>query len=491
MSYRNPVIPGFHPDPSVCRVGEEYFLVTSSFTYFPGVPVFRSQNLVEWSQIGNVLDRRTQVELNASSGWSSLGIYAPTIRYHDNRFWMITTNRTERGRDTFFVTSSDPVGPWSDPVHVDVEGIDPDLTWDGDGNCWVHSSSAGIVRSRIDEATGDAIDRPVRTWSGTGLAHPEAPHLYERDGIWYLLISEGGTERGHAISIARATSPEGPWEACPRNPILSHRSLESPIQNAGHGDLIEATDGSWWLLLLGVRPRGITPGFHVLGREVFLAPVEWVDGWPQVGHLGPEVDCRPPGPRSSMIWTGRDDFDQPILGSQWLAVRRPPSEFANLAARPGWLTLAGSQSSLDDLDPVFVARRQQHHECRVRALVEAESGVEAGISVRMDEYSHYEVAVIDDRIIVRARIGPLSAIVGQAPRPGPSVVLSVETRPDRLGPDTVVLGFEDGAATSVIAELDGRYLSTEVAGGFIGRVIGMYARGGEAAFDWFEYAPVG
>ena len=163
-----------------------------------------------------------------------------------------------------------------------VLGIDPDLAWDDDGNCWVHCSAGGggILRYRIDDRTGDVLDGPVLAWTGTGLQFPEAPHLFSRDDWWYLLIAEGGTERGHAVSIARAPSPIGPWESCPANPILSHRSTDHPVQNTGHGDLVEAVDGSWWMVLLGTRPRGITPGYHVLGRETFLVPVDWVDGWP-------------------------------------------------------------------------------------------------------------------------------------------------------------------------------------------------------------------
>src|SRR5690242_1949998 len=306
MTWRNPVIPGFHPDPSVCRVGDDYYLVTSSFTWFPGVPIFRSSNLVDWTQLGNVLDRPSQLDLRGSESWASFGIFAPTIRHHDDRFWMITTNST--GIGNFFVTARDAAGPWSDPVPVDLPGIDPDLAWDHQGRCWVHFSGTGAIqRARIDDATGEVLEGPDLAWSGTGMQYPEAPHLYERDGTWYLLIAEGGTERGHAVSIARGPSPRGPWEGCPANPILTHRSTDRPVQNTGHADLVEAADGSWWMVLLGVRHRGMTPGFHVLGRETFLAPVEWVDGWPVVDEVTLEVDREPPGPATAAVDDTRDD----------------------------------------------------------------------------------------------------------------------------------------------------------------------------------------
>jgi beta-xylosidase len=474
----------------VCRVGDEYLLVTSSFTCFPGVPIFTSTNLLDWIQIGNVLDRPSQLDLTATRGWSSLGVYAPTIRHYDDRFWMITTTMTSVGAANFFVTAEDPAGPWSDPVPVAIEGIDPDLAWDADGGCWVHfSGRGGITRCRIDDATGELLDAPVPAWAGTGLQFPEAPHLFEHAGSWYLLIAEGGTERGHAVSIARAPSPVGPWEGCPSNPILSHRSTDRPIQNTGHADFVEATDGSWWTVLLGVRPRGVTPGFHVLGRETFLAPVTWRDGWPVVGELALEMDPSPPGPARGVDWGGRDDFDAPVLHPRWISLRRPPGAISSLESRTGWLTLSGTDATLDASAPTFVGRRQQHYRCCARACVEVAMVGEAGLTVWLDESSDYEVALSADRVIARARIGPLQSVVGQAPRPpGPVVLVIATTEHTKGGPDAVRLGFEDGAGEfHALAELDGRYLSTESAGGFIGRLIGMYAVGCDAAFDWFDY----
>jgi xylan 1,4-beta-xylosidase len=493
MTYRNPVIPGFHPDPSVCRVGNEFFLVTSSFIYSPGVPIFRSSNLVDWTQIGNVLDRTSQLDLTATKGWSSLGIYAPTLRHHDGQFFMITTNVGSTGARSFFVTSEDPSGPWSDPVAVPVPGIDPDLAWDPQGNCWVHFSGlGGIARYRIDSGSGAFLEGPDLTWSGTGLQYPESPHLYERDGIWYLLIAEGGTYGGHCVSVARGPSPVGPWEAAPANPILTHRSTDSPIQNTGHADLVQFTDGSWWMVLLGVRPKGIGPGFHTLGRETFLVPVRWVDGWPVPGDPTLDMATAPGPPAATVVApTGRDEFELPVLGHHWVGVRQSPDDMSSLAARPGWLVLRGGEAGLHTPEPTFVGRRQQHHYCRFSTRVEAAPTAEAGLSVLLDEAAHYDIAVDGDRVVARARIGPLDSIVGSAPRPDGPVTLTIETGPDGHGPDSVALEFEDDAGTMhTLARLDGRYLSTEATGGFLGRMVGMYAVGGEAAFDWFDYAEV-
>jgi xylan 1,4-beta-xylosidase len=488
--YHNPVIPGFYPDPSVCRVGDEYFLVTSTFSYFPGVPIFRSRNLVDWAQIGNVLDRPSQLDLS-TTGWMSRGVCAPTIRHHDDKFWMITTVTGQSGQNNFLVTATDPAGSWSEPVPLEIAGIDPDIAWDTSGDCWVHTScDNGIARYRIDDATGAVLEGPDMTWAGTGLQYPEAPHLYEREGTWYLLIAEGGTERGHAVSIARGPTPQGPWEGCPTNPILSHRSTSRPIQNTGHADLVQAGDGSWWMVLLGVRPRGVTPGFHVLGRETFLTSFEWVGGWPVVAPVEMDVQRRPPGPDAPPAVIARDDFDAATLDPRWISIRRPAITFASLTARPGWLTLAGTDEALDSRgSPAFVGRRQQHHHCRVRTAVEAGPTGEAGLAVMMDDMAHFEVAVSGERVIARGRSGPFQQVVGHARRPPGPVVLQIETAAvPGLGPDTVRLAFEDAAGeVQVLGELDGRYLSTEVCCGFVGRVIGPYAVGCEAAFDWFDY----
>jgi beta-xylosidase len=489
VTYQNPIIPGFHPDPSVCRVGDDYILVVSSFTYFPGVPVFVSKNLIDWEQIGHALERPSQLDLTRTHEWSSLGIYAPTIRHHDGRFWMITTNVTRGGALSFFVSAEDPAGPWSDPTPVALGGIDPDLAWDDEGSCWVHfSGMGGIARCRIDPTDGQVLAGPELTWSGTGLQYPEAPHLFQRDGTWYLMIAEGGTQQGHCVSVARGPSPVGPWEGAPSNPILSNRSTDRPIQNTGHADMVEATDGSWWMVLLGVRPRGISPGFHVLGRETFLTPVDWVDGWPVPHVVQLDMDGRPPGSAVLVVTGGRDDFDAPELAAHWVGVRQSPSTVASLETRPGWLVIRGGESTLDSPEPAFVGRRQQHQFCRVRARTEVGTAAEAGLAILMDETAHYEVVISRSEILARVRIGPLTEVIGRVPLAAQPVVLTIATVPHAHGPDAVILGYEDETgAPQTLAQLDGRSLSTEVTGGFLGRTIGMFAVGGDAAFDWFDY----
>ncbi|SMC92765.1 glycoside hydrolase family 43 protein [Lentzea albidocapillata] len=479
----NPVIPGMHPDPSVCRVGEDYYLVCSSFEYFPGIPVFHSRDLVHWNQIGNALERPSQLHLTAETP-SSAGIYAPTLRHHDGRFWLVVTSVSHGGGNMVF-TATDPAGPWSDPVPLPgVAGIDPDLAWDDEGNCWC--TVAGVQQYRVDPATGETFGEPRRLWSGTpGAKAPEAPHLYRIGGHWYLLIAEGGTERGHGVSIARAASPNGPFEPCPANPILSHRSTDERVQNTGHADLVQAADGAWWMVLLGVRPGGGTPGWHVLGRETFLAPVTWTDGWPVVGEL---TSGEPGSPASE-----RDDFDLPELRPSWISLRDRFEQHCTTKERPGRLTLHARGSGMDDPAVVFAGRRQQHLSCLVRTLLDPAEG-RGGLAVRLDEAHHYEIEAAYGEVRVLARIGPVATVVASRPVPEGPIVLVVRVYEARTlldarsGPDTLSFGVEepDGTFTS-LATLDGKYLSTEVAGGFTGRVIGLYAAAGTVHFDWFEY----
>jgi xylan 1,4-beta-xylosidase len=490
----NPVIAGFHPDPSVCRVGEDYYLACSSFEYFPGVPVFHSRDLVHWTQIGNALDRPSQLRLPPSTR-SSGGVYAPTLRHHDGRFWLITTNVSDGG--TLLVTATDPAGPWSDPVRVPgVTGIDPDLAWDENGDCWCTFASAeGIRQVRLDPQTGETFGPPRRLWSGSpGAKYPEGPHLYRIGNDWYLLIAEGGTERGHGVAIARGPAPDGPFEPWSTNPILSHRSTDHPIQNTGHGDLVQAPDGSWWMVLLGARPRGGTPGWHVLGRETCLASVRWADGWPVEAELAAVMDPPPWPLHPAAAPPVRDDFDLSELHPRWISPRRRREEEVTTKERPGWLTVHASGGSLDDPGVTFVGRRQQHHSCRVRTLMDPGRG-RGGLGVRLDEAHHYAIEATDGEVRVIARIGSLRTTVAVQAVPAGPVVLGVEVAATEgggplAGPDTLTFGVEDADGLfAPLGSLDGRYLSTEVAGGFTGRVIGMYATDGTVHFDWLDYEP--
>jgi xylan 1,4-beta-xylosidase len=512
IPFTNPIIPGFHPDPSVCRVGQDYFLVTSSFEYFPGVPLFHSGDLVHWRQIGHCLTRPSQLPLQDIR--PSGGIFAPTIRHHDGTFYMITTNVT--GGGNFYVHTRDPFGEWSEPIWVDQGGIDPSLFFDDDGRVYLTSNYAtptpvpdeidpatfswGIQQSEIDVTTGRRLSEPRPIWSGTGGKYPEAPHLYKIRGTYYLMIAEGGTEYGHMETIARSASPWGPWESCPHNPILTHRSLQSPIQALGHADLVEAHDGSWWLVCLGIRPHGYPPCYH-LGRETFLAPVSWDDrGWPHAGREG-RIAVEIEGPHLAPVtWkpaAERDDFDGQRLGVQWNCIGNPRAEDWSLLDRPGTLRLRGNAARLDDGPPVtFVGRRQQHFDCDVSTLLDfapAVDGEEAGLTAWMNPRHHYDLFVTRQagqrRIAVRRRIGSLAATVASEPVGDGPVILTIHT--DRESYTFCFSAADRNLHT--LASGETRYLSTEVAGGFTGVYFALYATGNgqesraPAFFDWFDY----
>ena len=336
MEYRNPIIPGYNPDPSVCRAGDDFYLVTSSFEFFPGVPVRTSKNLVNWQLIGHVLDRQSQLPLAGSP--PSGGIYAPTIRYHDGLFYMITTevNRMFASGRTgnFIVHAKDPAGPWSEPVFVDQFGIDPSLFWDDDGRCYFcgtgHDEAfggQGIVFFEVDPLTGDILSEKEFISHGSGGKCPEGPHIYKKDGWYYLMLAEGGTEYGHMETIARSRDIRGPYAFCPDGPLLTCRGQSgdcNAVQATGHAELFDDADGNWWVVSLGIRPTG--PMLHHLGRETFLAPVVWKDGWPymaQKGVMKPVMDG--PLPAADTVTPVSDD-----LSVDFTAAAPRPREFTGL-----------------------------------------------------------------------------------------------------------------------------------------------------------------
>ena len=311
MTYQNPIIPGFHPDPSICRVGEDYYLVTSTFEYFPGVPIFHSRDLINWRQLGYCLTRESQLPLR--NAWNSGGIFAPTIRHHDGVFYMITTNVSQGGH--FLVTAPAPHGPWSEPVWLEGKGFDPSLLFDDDGTVYfTHHQSEGITQYVVNPHSGERLSESRVIWGGYNGFGAEGPHLYKLHGYYYLLIAEGGTEYGHMESIARSQSPWGPFEGCPHNPILSHRSqVYSPIQATGHGDMVQDQQGQWWMVFLGVRPVGYPHVYH-LGRETFLTLVEWdAGGWPVVNHGKLALICHSPSDKLELIYMYMKKYKDAII----------------------------------------------------------------------------------------------------------------------------------------------------------------------------------
>ena len=489
MTAPNPLIPGFNPDPSVVRAEDAYYVVTSTFEYLPGIPVYRSTDLITWEHIGNVATRPEQAGVDDVR--TGGGVWAPTIRYRDGVFYVIVTiAMSPRGCVVF--TATDPAGPWSDGTEIDgVGGIDPDLAWDDDGTAYVTFSGLllsgpdmgahkGIQQVRVDLDVGKALEEPRSLWSGTGLKFPEAPHLHRRDGHWYLMIAEGGTERGHGVSVARGDSPTGPFQGHPANPVLSARSTNRPIQNTGHADLVDTPDGGSALVMLGVRPLGATQAFSPLGRETFITPVTWVDGWPQ-----PEpVQLRPrPGVEDEVF-----DFADPSAWNDpgWLAVRTTPASVASVV--DGRLSITG-RAGLDDPHPQFVGRRQRHLTATVSTTVDASAGA-GGLAFRYDEQHVVCLEVRGSVVTARASVAGL-AQQWQAAVPGGDVDLRIDMVPPAPGFNPEAMGGDRirlYAGGTLLAELDGRYWTAETCASFTGRVVGLYASEGTVTFADYRYS---
>lgn len=498
MTYQNPIVSGFAPDPSLCRVGDDFYLINSTFEYFPGVPIYHSRDLVHWELMGHCLNRASQLPLQDVG--ASGGIYAPTLRHHSGTFFMVTTNVTKGGN--FIVHTSDPAGAWSEPVWVSAGGIDPSLFFDEDGTCYYTAQSdGGILQATLDPLTGKLLSEPKVIWRGTGSQHPEGPHLFKRNDTYYLTIAEGGTEYMHMQTIARSNTPWGPFEECPRNPILSHRSQWSPIHATGHSDFFTDAQGNWWVVCLAIRPVGYTPVYH-LGRETFLAPVVWdEEGWPVIGIDGKialEMDGPLPAPVPRPKESVREDFSRGRLGPEWVHLRNPdPSRYQLDGVS---LTLSGTPTRLsENASPTWVGRRQRHFDCRFEAeftpnLLKADD--EAGLTVRMSERFRYEFAVRRsdvgcNELIVRRTQGSISTITAR-------LQLEMEKVRLRIVADEksyrFELGLDDGHAL-LIDSAEARAIGTEIAGGFTGVMLGLYCISptfsAQMTIDWVDYEPLG
>lgn len=496
VQFYNPVLPGFNPDPSVVRVDDAYYLVTSTFEYMPGLPVYRSTDLRSWTQIGNVITRMEQGELaTAPTGG---GVWAPTIRHRDGVFYLIITIAMGRGCVVF--TATDPAGEWSDGVLIEgIEGIDPDLAWDDEGTAIVTYSGLvtkgdefgthkGILQVDVDLETGALLSEKRSLWSGSGFMFPEAPHLFRRGDWWYLFIAEGGTERGHGESVARSRDPRGGFEPGPANPFITARSTERPVQNTGHGDFVVTPAGETLMFLLGVRPRGMVRSFSALGRETFGTTVSWVDDWPTAEPV--QLNPSPEGLEERIAFEGP-------LDPGWMAIRRTPASLVGDGLLDGTLTLHGEGTGLDDGSPVFLGRRQRHQTASVTVTVDAAEG-RGGLAVRYDEATVYSIAAeatTGGTAVTASAVIPGFERTATAELPsGPVELELASVRPsgdsftDLITSDVVRLIARAGGVEHVLGEVDGRSLSAETAGSFTGRVIGLFAETGMVSFHDWRYA---
>lgn len=509
--YRNPILQGFYPDPSITRAGEDYYLVTSTFAWFPGIPVFHSRDLVSWTQVGNAIDRPDQLDFGSLG--LSRGVFAPAIEYRDGTFYILNTCVDCGGN--FVITAKDPRGPWSNPVWLPeiVGGIDPSLFFDADGTAWILNNGPPIGEPRYDGHRAIWIQRfdPValkmvgpRMMLIDGGARPEdkpiwieGPHILRKDGWYYLTAAEGGTAEGHSQVAFRSRQVTGPYVPYERNPFLTQRDLPrdraNPITSAGHADLVQTQNGEWWATFLAVRPYA--GDYYNTGRETFLMPVRWVDGWPGMtapGETIPWTARRPrlapqPKPRvpTNGPFTVRDEFGGPALPPYWMMMRNPRERWWRLAS--GALQLRPRSVGLGDFgNPSLIARRQQHANgtatTRLRFVPtndEAEAGM---VALQNDEY-WYSLSLGRERgrpvIRLKVRDGPDSPRDGRVLRaasPRLRAGQPIQLRIEASGPRYSFAWSSNGRDWRTLGEgLDGTILSTKRAGGFVGATFGLYA----------------
>lgn len=499
ITYTNPILPGFHPDPSICRVGDDYYLVNSSCEYFPCIPVFHSKDLIHWEQIGYGIEDSSKLALRKGFP-NATGIYASTIRYSNGTYYIVSTNVAygEKNDGNFLIYTKNPYEGWSDPIFLEQPGIDPSLFFDEDGKVYYTGATQDqILLCQIDIATGESIGSPTFIWAGTGGSAPEGPHLYKKDGWYYLLISEGGTEYCHMITMARSRQITGPYESCPHNPVLTNRSLDTTIKAVGHADLFQDQNGKWWAVCLGIRT--ITyPYKHNLGRETMLLPVNWEkDAWPVMGNNGmlEETISTSALPLSPEPFQAKkedtvagcpkfyDDFSHSTLHVSWNFIYNPIKELWNLKkdGTHSGLYLYGNATALSQADSLaWIGRRQEHHECTAITRLHfspAREQEEAGLTIYMNYKHHYEIAITrmdnENYLIFRRQIGTLCAVEKK-------VLLEDTTITLRMDADKEMYRFSysyNGTDFTPFGQGECAYITTEVGGRFTGNFIGLYATG--------------
>lgn len=508
LSVKNPIMTGFFPDPSICRVGNKFYTVHSTFAYFPGVPVFESEDLVHWNLISNVLDRDSQVPLSGCR--HSQGIFAPTIRYHKGTWYMITTNVSDQGN--FIVTAKDPRGPWSEPYYLgeSTGGIDPSLFFDDDGTCYYigqRPRSAGYRYNGDCEIWIQTLDldtmklKPDATIVLTGFQRkaiwPEGPHLYKKDGYYYILHAESGTSIHHSVMIARSKNVFGPYEYCPCNPILTHRHLgaQYPVTCVGHADLVDDGNGNWYMVVLACRPN---QGYTLLGRETFLAKVTWEDGWPVVnagvGHLEEVVTLPYEGqPSDDVPQCKTYTFDTPSLPLELLTLRNHRDHELELHAEEHIVRLFHRCDSLKDCgEPAYLALRQQHWNCEFETSFIPHFCKEsdcAGIAMVQSNENHLRAECYPQdsgvKLVVSLCKDGEDSCLAQMDL---SAALPIKLKLRVEGLVASVLYQSNSEWKPVISDIDLRSLSTEHAGGFVGCTLGLYASGnGEDAGGYSDF----
>ena len=532
---KNPIIPGYYPDPSICRVGDDYYLACSSFELFPGIPIFHSKDLVHWEQIGNVMTEENDFHMEKSYGAN--GVMAPTIRYSNGTFYIINANFCDKGN--FIVTAKDPAGPWSKPHWLDdVPGIDASIFFDDDGQCYVMGTGnvwdngtgvkeRGIWLAKYDIESFRLAGEPFTIWNSAlrGAGSPEAPHLYHIGGYYYLIIAEGGTEHYHSVTVARGKELFSFYEGNPANPVLTHRNMgfHAPIINVGHADLVELPDGSWYAVMLASRL--IDGECKNMGRETFICPVIWERDWPvfapETGKVEWEYDA--PACLPETVYPeepARDEFDTPELPLYFTFWGRPYEKYYETGS--GKLSIRCIPQKMDDeLKPVslsagkdctayaaFIARRQRQPElaATTKMTFMPEGTEEAGLAVTQASNHQLRVCrcVSEGKQVIRvwevtADFNTFPFLPGYRSETKKKVIAEKEWDSAevtlRITMDNEDFRIFCGPSEDELTELcafDGRIINPEKVGCMTGTMIGMYATGNgtdssnRAEFSFFE-----
>ncbi len=514
--FYNPILPGWYSDPSMCTNGKgDYFIVTSSFTYYPGVPIFHSRDLLNWKQIGNVLNRPSQL-VNFDRQHVSGGIFAPAIEYNpaNETYYMVTTNV---GAGNFYVKTKDPfAGEWSDPIMLpEVLGIDPSFFFDEDGKAYIiNNDDAPGYKPEYDghrtlrvvefDVENDCTVGERRIVLNKGVRPEEkpiwieGPHIYKINGKYYIMSAEGGTSLQHSEVILRSDSVWGPYEPWDGNPILTQRNMawdrENPVTCAGHADMLQDPNGNWWAIFLACRPY--ERDLENLGRETYMMPVEWTeDGWPIITKPEEQVPMIvhfPGAKRDENVTFGNfsvaDEFEADALGLEWMTLRSAATDLYSLNETPGYLRLTCSpEHATRFTTPSLVLRRIHHHEFTATTRmyfnpVETEA---AGMLLFKDERHQYFLKVYNADGVKTAAVEKVGmAGRGRDMKPSNEVLGSVAL-PDckyvdlKITSDGPTFSFfcaPDGKGEQTVAAgVDASYLTTARAGGFTGTTVGLYA----------------
>jgi xylan 1,4-beta-xylosidase len=534
--FSNPILSGFYPDPSICRTDSNFYLVNSTFSYYPGIPVFQSKDLVNWRLIGYVLNRPEQ--LNLDNLGVSRGVFAPAIRYNQGTFY-VTCTLVDKGGN-FVVTSQSPAGPWSNPVWIpEINGIDPSLFFDENGKTYLIYNSIApdnkplydghrtirmyefdtknlkvIGKERILINGGvDITKKPI--WI-------EGPHIFQKNGLYFLIAAEGGTFDQHSEVVFRSKNIEGPYVPYEKNPILTQRHLDPTrkyaITSTGHADFTVTESGDWWAVFLGCRPYPpVEKNYYNTGRETFLAPVKWIDDWPVINPEFEEVQYHYPYPvqpqkdTNTTPYSGnfkiRDDFDSETLDLNWQYLRTPHEKWFDLSGKKGYLGIKlRPESCADSVNPSFLGHRQQHLRGSASVAINFSTKTEnekAGLLIFQNEKHFYFLCKSVD---VKQPVVQLFKSAGSK-NPGDKMELLISQKINNDQNDREIYlkikayddtysffyGFKPAEWKLLKANADARFLSTRVGGGFVGCMYAMYATSrGEpthntAYYNWFEY----